>query len=75
MATFWELFKESVVIRGTLAVMYSAVVLWMYASGRTVPDTLVAMLGVVLAWFSNAVTTSTANRAADKALDKFRRGG
>jgi len=75
MDTFLELLKESVIIRGTLALGFSAVILTMYLVGKDVPKELVGMEGVILAFFYNAVANQTAQRAADKAVKKYRQGG
>ncbi len=48
MTKFWELFRSSVVLQFTLAIMFGATVCYLYASGRPVPEGLMQALMLIL---------------------------
>ncbi len=48
MAKFWDLFKSSVVLQFTLAVMFSGTICALYLMGREVPGDLMQALMLIL---------------------------
>jgi len=48
MDKLWSLVESSVILRGILAVMFSATACYMWARGTTVPDSLVNALMLIL---------------------------
>jgi uncharacterized membrane protein YfcA len=66
MDKFWELFAESLIIQGVLALMFSVVICYMYVSGMEVPQELVALISLILGYFfgaKNAVAQQKVIRA------------
>lgn len=54
MDTFWDLFKESVVIQGTITLILVCVICYLYIQQLPVPDTLSGLLMVVIGfWFGS----------------------
>ena len=54
MARFWELFAESLIIQGILALLFSVVVAYMYCTGKVVPSELVSLVSLILGYFFGA---------------------
>jgi len=48
MTKFWEMFRSSVVLQFTLALMFGATVCYLYASGQAVPEGLMTALMLIL---------------------------
>ena len=52
MATFWRLLEESVIIQGLLTIGFGGVSLYLWATGKPVPDGLLQGLWAILGfWF------------------------
>lgn len=59
MHKFWQLLAESVIIRGMLALLFSATVCVMYLRGQDVPEALVNAIMLILgSLFQAAVAAS-----------------
>jgi hypothetical protein len=54
MDKFWELFAESLIIQGVLALMFAGVICYMYVAGMAVPQELVALVSLILGYFFGA---------------------
>ena len=70
MTKFWELFEQSVIIQGTLALLFSSVIGYLYITAKPVPQELVALVSLILGYFfgaknSQAVTCLARNMAKD----------
>lgn len=67
---FIALFRESVVIQGTLSLMVAFTVLWLYANGREVPQELLNMFYAVAGlWLGGKLTLRpvvTGTRKSDR---------
>ncbi|GAI88227.1 unnamed protein product, partial [marine sediment metagenome] len=48
MTKFWELFRSSVVLQFTLALMFGATVCYLYATGQVVPEGATTALMLIL---------------------------
>jgi uncharacterized membrane protein YfcA len=56
MNTFWQLFRESVILQGVLTVSLWGVLLYLVVIGQEVPDVLMAGATTVLGfWFGSKV--------------------
>jgi hypothetical protein len=64
MKMFWELFSESLIIQGVLAIMFSVVVCAMYLMGMAVPQELIALISLILGYFFGAKTQVAAQKTA-----------
>ena len=64
MSTFWELFAQSLIIQGLLALMFSGVVCIMYINGMTVPAELVSLVSLILGYFFGAKNQAAQERVA-----------
>jgi hypothetical protein len=64
MERFWELFAESLIIQGVLALMFSLVICIMYLNGVTVPQELVALVSLILGYFFGAKNQVAQERVA-----------
>jgi len=69
MDKFWELFAESLIIQGILALMFSVVICIMYLNGMAVPQELVALISLILGYFFGA-KNSVAQERVVKAIQK-----
>lgn len=69
MDKFWELFAQSMIIQGVLALMFAVVVCIMYVNGQTVPAELVSLVSLILGYFFGAK-----NQAAQEHLVNVIRG-
>jgi hypothetical protein len=47
----YDLFEKSVIISGLVALALTVTACWMWVSGRSVPDQLAVMLGIVVTFF------------------------
>ena len=54
MATFWALLKESVITQSLITIGLVGVVIFLYAVGRVVPDTLFQLTTTVVAFWMGA---------------------
>lgn len=62
MAKFWELFAESVILQAVLAVMFGGTVCYMYLTGMEVPETLAALLGLIIGFYFGGKTQIEARK-------------
>jgi len=51
MKQFWELFKTSVIVQATIALVLLTTICYMYASQQDVPENLVNFFAVVLGFY------------------------
>jgi len=56
MATFWGLFKESVIVQGCLTVLPLLVACYLWATGQELPVDLIELLRVVIAFWMGSKT-------------------
>jgi hypothetical protein len=71
MDKFWELFAESLIIQGVLALMFASVVCVMYANGMEVPAELVSLVSLILGYFFGA-KNQVASQKTIAAMKDFR---
>jgi len=64
MSKFWELFEQSVIIQGILALAFSGAIIFMYCTGKEVPQELVALVSLILGYFFGAKTSHAEARVA-----------
>lgn len=64
MDKFWELFAESLILQGCLALMFSGVICYMYVAGMVVPQELVALVSLILGYFFGAKNQAAQERVA-----------
>lgn len=60
--SFYELFKTSSVIQGTLAVMIMATICYMYAVGRAVPVELIGIVSLIIGYYFGTKTQQRLTR-------------
>ncbi len=51
MAKFWEALLESTVLQGTLALLVSITICYMYLVGMEVPESLTLILGAIIGFY------------------------
>ncbi len=66
MGEFWELFAESVILQGILAIMFGGTICYMYLVQIPVPQELVGLLGIIIGFFFGAKTQMAAARKVAK---------
>ena len=57
MKKFWELFKESIIIQGSIALIITSTICYLYVNGRPVPSELMNVLLLILGVYFGAKTT------------------
>jgi len=62
MGKFWELFAESVILQAVLAIMFGGTVCYMYVTSMEVPETLVALLGLIIGFYFGGKTQVEARK-------------
>lgn len=56
MTTFWELFKNSIIVQSLVTLMFCAAVVYMYVTGQEVPADLINIMLLILGfWFGTKV--------------------
>jgi len=68
--TFWQLFKENVIIQAVLALMFGATACYLYAAEIPVPMELVALLSVILGYFFGSKTQNAVFKAQIRSLEE-----
>ena len=66
MATFWRLLEESVILQGLLTLGFGGVSLYLWATGRVVPDGLLQGLWAILGFWFGTKTAHAAIMDANK---------
>jgi len=70
MDRFWDLLERSIIIQGSVTLLFTVVILTMLCIGRTIPQEVWIAFGAILGfWFgtkSQAEITYQARRARDK---------
>ena len=68
MAKFWDTLMESTILQGSLALLFASTACYMWVVGRDVPETLVALLGLILGFYfrSKAGVEVRSNIAKDQ---------
>jgi hypothetical protein len=57
--TFWDLFKQSVILQGVLTVMIWGTICYLVATGQAVPDIISAGgMGILGFWFGTKTTSA-----------------
>jgi uncharacterized membrane protein YfcA len=56
MKTFWDLFAESVIIQGILALLTVGAIIGLLFMGREVPKELWALAGIIIGFYFGAKT-------------------
>ena len=51
MSRFWGLVRDSVILQGTLAVMFGGTMCAMYLRGQEVPGELMALMGAIIGFY------------------------
>jgi len=74
MTKFWELFEQSVIIQGILAISFSGAIIYLYCTGKEVPQELVALVSLILGYFFGAKTTHAQVQVARAIEDATRKG-
>jgi len=65
MTTFWDLFKQSIILQAVLTVMLWGVICYLVIVNRTVPDILSAGgMGILGFWFGTKVQSSIAAQSS-----------
>jgi len=54
MASFWELFRTSVIVQGLLALLTTMAVLYALLCGLTVPPEMWTIYGIIIGWYFGA---------------------
>jgi hypothetical protein len=67
MDTLVELFRESVIMRGLLALVVTGAVIYMLLTGMTVPPELYALLGTAWGFFFGSQPATNVARAKELA--------
>ena len=75
MTKFWELFEQSVIIQGILAIAFSGAIIYLYCTGKEVPQELVALVSLILGYFFGAKTMHAEVRVARAIKDATHREG
>jgi hypothetical protein len=73
MQKFWELFQESTIIRGTIALALTVVCLIMFATETPVPQELTAVWMLALGFYYGRATTAQPS-SIDKTIVHTLRG-
>ena len=66
MATFWRLFEESVILQGLLTIGFGGVSLYLWATGKLVPDGLTQGLWAILGFWFGTKSAHAALKATIK---------
>ena len=48
---FWELFRESVVVQGLMAIVSIGAIVYLAVTGRTIPDVLVGIVMAIVGFY------------------------
>ena len=56
MRKFWDLLEESVIVRGIIALSFTACVIYLAVTGKEVPEWLYGFVGLILGFFFNTVS-------------------
>jgi FtsH-binding integral membrane protein len=64
MDKFWELFAQSLILQGLLALMFSGVICYLYLTCQPVPQELVALVSLILGYFFGAKNQAAQERLA-----------
>jgi len=75
MSRFWELFEQSVILQGILALLFSGAIVYLYVTGKPVPQELVALVSLILGYFFGAKTSHAEARVASIIKDATHKGG
>lgn len=51
MDKFWNALMESTILQGSLALLFASTACYMWIVGRDVPETLIALLGLILGFY------------------------
>jgi len=62
MQTFIDLLKSSALVQGTIALSCIVTMVYLYATGKPVPDTLVKITLMILAYYFGTKTQQAVNR-------------
>jgi hypothetical protein len=65
--TFWDSFRESVILQGLLTVMLWGVACYMFIVGRSIPDLLAMGCGAVITFWFTSKTTRAVEASVAKA--------
>jgi len=66
MVTFWRLLEESVILQGFLTLGFGGVSLYLWATGKPVPDGLLQGLWAILGFWFGTKTAHAALKATMK---------
>lgn len=56
MNTFWQLFKESVIVQAVIALSTLLTILYLYITGQEVPNTLLNVFLLVMGYYFGSKT-------------------
>jgi hypothetical protein len=62
MEKFWELFKESYIIQGTVTLIFTLAIIYLVVAQRVVPDYLVNFVALILGFYFGSKTQQTLNK-------------
>lgn len=62
MNTFWELFKQSVIVQATITLILTIVLGYMFVTKTPIPDTLLSLYGVVIGYYFGSKTQAYLSR-------------
>ncbi len=66
MQRFWELVKSSVIVQGTVTLALVTTTCYLYATGQTVPESLLSLDGLVIGFFFGSKIQQVAARKVGK---------
>jgi len=59
MNKFWELFKESYIIQGTITLIFCTAIIVLLFMGKSVPDYLINFVAVILGFYFGSKVKSS----------------
>lgn len=68
MAEFWKLLRESTIIQAMLALMFGAALVYMFVTGRPIPELLSTLSALVFGFYFGAKSTASAKGMVEEAL-------
>ena len=70
MATFWELFKSSVIVQSLVTLLLVATICYLYITQAEVPDGLYQLSGIVVGFWLGSKASYNVEQNRQAALEK-----